>query len=114
MPLGTPVEGRKLALFKPIPGLRGLKIRLLHQRGQDVHANKARKLLARHGAMIEVTMAEHGWHEFGGRMMLFSSGIEAEAEAIRTLLRRLGYLDQPRQERDDPEVDVVLWLEATD
>jgi serine/threonine-protein kinase len=112
--LGTPAPLVTKPSFQPIPALMGLKIRVLHERGKDLFAARARKLLVRHGAVVELKLAESGWHQYGGTTLMFSEGVEAGAEATRKLLRGLGYLDPPSRHRDDAAVDITLWLQDTE
>lgn len=111
VPLGNPKAAEQKPSFTPIPSLKGLKIRLLHERGKDLFAKKARKLLKRHGVQVEIQLAANGWHDFGGKLMLSGDGLEEAAEATRELLRGLGYLDPPTRAKDNPEMDMTLWLQ---
>jgi serine/threonine protein kinase len=113
VPLGNPKEVAQKRPFRPVQNLKGLKIRLPAETGRAHFAQKARKLLERHGASVEtpVLKVDFWTPDVVGKTMMFSDGIEKQAKSIVDLLQPLGYLAPPSQEKPDSNIDIVVWLQ---
>jgi len=112
--LGTPRaskrERRRAA--RRAQRLPGLRVKLLHRRGDIDIAERAATLLRAEGCETTVERGNEGgeWEPFWGNVYYFRDDLADETEVVRELLKKLGYLD-PGHVEDDPDLDLVVWLD---
>jgi hypothetical protein len=109
--LGTPREP-KAKRAKRRHRLPGLRVKILHRRGDIDIAKRGARLLRGEGADTVVERGNEGgeWEPFWGNVYFFRDDLADETEVVRELLKKLGYLDAEHV-ADDPDLDVVVWLD---
>ena len=105
---------------KPVPKpiarpkkLAGMRINILHRKGQIDVARKAQRTLQGAGAVVTVNRGNEGgmWEPFWGNLYYFRDDLADEADTARGMLASLGYLDT-KHTADKSDLDMTIWVQS--